>query len=65
MTTDNNRPPRRNEGRKGKDMEKWRVNWCGNYSEFSAIFDTKEEAKKFYNSLITRNKKIYSVYIAG
>nr|DAL52585.1 MAG TPA_asm: 30S small ribosomal subunit protein S3 [Bacteriophage sp.] len=46
-------------------MEKWRINWCGNYSEFSVIFDTKEEAKKLYNSLIARNKKIYSVHVAG
>ena len=46
-------------------MEKWRVNWCGNYSEISAIFDTKEEAEKFYNSLIARNKKIYIVHVAG
>ena len=39
----------------------WRVDWCGNSSEFSRIFKTEEEAEKFYNSLIARNKKIYNI----
>lgn len=39
----------------------WRVDWCGNSSEFSRIFETEESAEKFYNSLISRNKKIYSI----
>ena len=39
----------------------WRVDWFGNSSEFSRIFKTEEEAEKFYNSLISRNKKIYSI----
>lgn len=39
----------------------WRVDWCGNSSEFSRIFETEEAAEKFYNSLISRNKKIYNI----
>lgn len=39
----------------------WRVDWFGNSSEFSRIFETEEAAEKFYNSLISRNKKIYSI----
>lgn len=40
----------------------WRVDWCGNSSEFSQIFNTKEEAVKFYNSLITSKKTIYKAF---
>lgn len=37
----------------------WRVNWSGNYSEFSRVFEKESDAMKFFNSLIARNKKIY------
>ncbi len=40
----------------------WRVDWCGNFAEFSNIFGTKEEAVKFYNSLITSKKTIYKAF---
>lgn len=35
----------------------WRVDWCGSFSEFSQIFNTKEEAVEFYNSLISSRKQ--------
>lgn len=40
----------------------WRVDWFGNYSEFSKTFSTKEEAKKFYNNLVTSRKTLYKAY---
>ena len=39
----------------------WRVDWFGNFSVFSRIFETEEVTEKFYNSLIYRNKKIYGI----
>ncbi len=40
----------------------WRVSWYGSFAEFSNIFDTKEEAVKFYSSLVTSKKKIYKAF---
>ena len=43
----------------------WRVDWCGSFSEFSQIFNTKEEAVEFYNSLISSRKTIYKAFQGG
>lgn len=37
----------------------WRVSWCGSFSEFYRCFNSKEEAQKFFDSLIARSKQIY------
>lgn len=37
----------------------WRVSWSGSFSEFCRTFETEEEARAFFASVIGKNKKLY------
>jgi len=37
----------------------WRVSWSGSFSEFYRTFETETEARKFFDSVIGKNKKLY------
>lgn len=37
----------------------WRVSWSGSFLEFRRTFETEEEARVFFASVIGKNKKLY------